>query len=85
VIPNLVGQVTEKKQVGIIFYNSTSSAMFVYLCSKAADSFSRRNSLSEKSPGKCFEQGGIVLAFQIFCRMMSVWVDMALVPMVGRE
>jgi hypothetical protein len=85
VIPNLVGQVTEKKQVGIIFYNSTSSSMFVYMCSKPADSFSRRNSLSEKSPSKGFEQGGIVLAFQIFWRMMLVWVDMALVPVVGRE
>jgi hypothetical protein len=66
VIPNLVGQVTEKKQVRIIFHNSTSSAMFVHMCSKPADSFSRRNNLSEKSLGKGFEQGGHWFSFPNF-------------------
>jgi hypothetical protein len=39
----------------------------------------------KKSPGKGFKQGGIVLAFQIFLRIISVWVDMALELVVGRE
>jgi hypothetical protein len=82
-IPDLVRQVTEKEQVGIVFYNSTGSAMFVYVCSKTANSLSRGNSMSEKSLGKGFKQGGIVLAFQIFLRIISVWVDMALEPVVG--
>jgi hypothetical protein len=34
---------------------------------------------------KVLSKGGIVLAFQIFLRMICVWDDIALEPVVGRE
>jgi hypothetical protein len=34
---------------------------------------------------KVLSKGGIVLAFQIFLRIISVWEDMALEPVAGRE
>jgi hypothetical protein len=40
--------------------------MFVYVCSKTANSISRGNNMSEKSPGKGFKQGGHCFGFPDF-------------------
>jgi hypothetical protein len=34
---------------------------------------------------KVLSKGGIVLAFQIFLRIICVWEDIALEPVAGRE